>query len=73
MLSNKCNMYCVNKIIYLNTLSSWFNNEEKEEKCTDFLILLGINDLRTFPYKVKKSKESYQIFAICVVKLRYFF
>ena len=54
MLSNTCDMCCVNKFIYLYTLAIRFNNEEKEEMCTDFLILLGINDLRTFPYKVKK-------------------
>ena len=35
--------------------------KKKEEMCSDFLILLGINDLGTFPYKVKKKdiKESY--------------
>ena len=42
------------KIDFLNTLSVRFNNEEIEEICTDFLVLLGINDLRTFSYKVKK-------------------
>ena len=47
-------MCCVYDFFYLNTLSNRFNNEEKEEMCSDFLILLGINDLRTFPYKVKK-------------------
>jgi hypothetical protein len=45
---------CLYKILYLKTLSIRFINEEKEEMCTDFLILLGINYLRTFPYKVKK-------------------
>ena len=73
MLLNTCDMCCVNKFIYLYTLAIRFHNEEKEEMCRDFLILLGINDLRKFPYKVlKKSKESYQISAICVVKMRYF-
>ena len=47
-------MCCVYKILYFTTLSIRFNNEEKEEIGTDFLILLGINDLRTFPNKVKK-------------------
>ena len=47
-------MCCVYKILYLNTLSIRFNNEEKEEMCSDFLILLGINHLGTFPYKAKK-------------------
>ena len=46
-------MCCVYKIHYLTTLSNRFNNEEKEEICTDFPTLLGINDLRTLPYKVK--------------------
>ena len=46
-----CDVY---KIPDLNTLSIRLNNEEKEEMCMDFLILLGINNLRTFPYKVKK-------------------
>ena len=49
-------MCCVYKIPYLNTLSNRFYNEEKEEICTDFLILLGINDLRKFPHKVKKQR-----------------
>ena len=47
-------MCCVYKILYLNTLSNRFYDEEKEEMYMDFLILLGINDLETFPYKVKK-------------------
>ena len=47
-------MCCVNIFSYLNTLSNRFNNEKEEEMCSDFLILLGINDLGTFPYKVKK-------------------
>ena len=47
-------MRCVYRIIYLNTLSIRFNNDAKEEMCTDFIILLGINDLRTFPEAVKK-------------------
>ena len=51
-------MCCVYKILYLITLSIRFNNEGKEEMFTDFLILLGINDLRTFPYKVKKKRTS---------------
>ena len=42
-------MCCVYKILDLNTLSVGFNNEEKQEKCTDVLNLLGINYLRTFP------------------------
>ena len=42
-------MPCIYEILYLNTLSIRFNNEEKEEMCMDFLILLGINDLKTFP------------------------
>ena len=49
-------MCCVYKIPYLNTLSNRFYNEEKEEICMDFLILLGINDLRKFPHKVKKQR-----------------
>ena len=44
-----CNMRCVHKIQYLNTLSIGFKTEEKEEICVDFLISLGINDLKTFP------------------------
>ena len=55
-LWNTCNMCCVYKIPYLNTLSNRFYNKEKEEICTDFLILLGINDLRKFPHKVKKQR-----------------
>ena len=47
-------MCCVYNFSYLNTLSTRFNNEEREEMFSDFLILLGINDLRTFPHKVKK-------------------
>ena len=47
-------MCCVYKILYLNTLLNRFNNEEKEEMCTDFLILKRIDDLRTFPYKLKE-------------------
>ena len=47
-------MRCVHKIIYLNTLSIRFNNKEKEKMCMDFIILLGINDLGTFPEEVKK-------------------
>ena len=42
-------MHCVYKILSLNTLSIRFHIEEEEEMCTDFLILLGIKDLRTFP------------------------
>ena len=41
---------------YFNTLSNRFNIEEKEEMYLDFLILLGINNLRTFPYKVKNER-----------------
>ena len=47
-------MCCVSNFSYLNTLSNRFNNEEKEEMFLNFLILLGINDFRTFSYKVKK-------------------
>jgi hypothetical protein len=39
---------------FLNTLSKRFINEEKEEMRSDLLILLGINDLRSFLYKLKK-------------------
>ena len=42
-------MPCVYKILYLNSLSFRFDDEEKEEMYTDILILLGMNDLRTFP------------------------
>ena len=45
-------MRCVYKIIYLKTLLIRFNNEEKVNICMDFIILLGINDLRTFPEEV---------------------
>ena len=48
-VSNTCDMQCVYKIPYLSTLSIRFINVEKEEMCTNFPILLGINDLRTFP------------------------
>ena len=51
-------MRCVYNIIYLNTLSIRFNNEEKEKMCTDFIILLGINDLRTFSEEVRKERKS---------------
>ena len=37
------------KFFFLNMLLIRFDNEEEEEMCTDFLILLGIKDLRTFP------------------------
>ena len=40
-------MRCVYKII--SPLSIRVNTEEEEEMCMDFLILLGINDLKTFP------------------------
>ena len=42
-------MRCVYKILYFNTLSIRFNNEEKEEMCMDFLMVLGINDLMKLP------------------------
>ena len=62
------------KIIHLNTLSIRLNNEEEEEMCKDFLILLVIKNLRTFLKEVRKKhkKESYQIPAICVVKMSFF-
>ena len=47
-------MCCVYTFSYFDALSNRFNNEEKEEMCQDFLFLLGIIDLRTFPYKVRK-------------------
>ena len=46
-------MCCVYNFLYLNTLLNWFNYEEKEEMCSDFHILLGINNLGR-SYKVKK-------------------
>ena len=42
-------MRCVYKILYFNTLSISFNNEEKVEMCMDIIMLLGINDLMTLP------------------------
>ena len=47
-------MCCVYNFYFLNTLSERFINEEKEEMRSDLLILLGINDLRSFLYKLKK-------------------
>ena len=41
----------------LNTSSNRFYNKEKEEMCMYFLILLGNNNLRTFPYEVKKKRH----------------
>ena len=43
-------MRCVYKILYFNTLSNRFNNEEKEEMCMDFPMSLGINDFMTLSY-----------------------
>ena len=42
-------MYCVYKILYFNTVSISFNTVDEKEMCTDFIIILGIKDLRTFP------------------------
>ena len=39
-------MHCVYKILDLNTVSIRLNNGEEEEMCEDFLIVLGIKDLR---------------------------
>ena len=47
-------MCCVYNFYFLNTLSKRFIIEEKEEMRSDLLILLGINDLRSFLYKLKK-------------------
>ena len=39
---------------YVNALSMRFINEEEEEMCTNFQILLGIKNLRTCQKKVWK-------------------
>ena len=66
-------MSCVYKILYLNTLSIRFNNNEEEEMCTDFPIFRNqrVKDHSIRSKKIKDTKESFQIPAFCFVKMRY--
>ena len=68
-------MRCVYKILYLNTLSIRFNNKEKKEMCMDFPILIRnqrFEGISIGSKEIEDIKESYQISAIRVVKIRYF-
>ena len=64
-------MCFVYKILYLNTLSIRFNNEEGEEMCKDFLILLGIKKLRTYQKEVRKSYQICFVKNKCFIKILY--
>ena len=63
-------MRCVYKI--LSTLSIRFNNEEEEEMCMDFLRNQRFKDTSIRRKEIRDIKESYQVHAICDVKIRFF-
>ena len=66
-------MPCVYNLLYLNTLSIRFNNEEEKNvyRYPDFIRNQWFKDISKISQEIKDIKESYQIPAICVVKMRY--
>ena len=67
-------MPCVYNLLYLNTLSIRFNNEEEKNvyRYPDFIRNQWFKDISKISQEIKDIKESYQILVICVVKMRYF-
>ena len=74
MLSNTWDMRCVYKILYLNTSSIRFINEEEKRNVYRFPYFIRnqwFKDISIRSNEIKDTKESYQIPAICVVKMRF--